>query len=112
MRKLPARDKRGRFKKRVRLKALDPLIYSGVDRAERRRVARELERLEKVHVRIQTMPLPHVGGFLVGPREFSPRLHPPPLRLLACGKCHRTIPLCTCTDADGKPLDWALVTAL
>lgn len=103
----------------------NPAIYSGVDRAERRRLAKQFVRLTERRARAvsdieglrrQTPPLTLEDVILQRPRPFNEtdRLAlsidrataTTPITLLACFHCRRPTPQCTCTDSDGTPLVW------
>lgn len=97
------------------MRQVDPSIYSGVDRGERRRIARELERGKERH--LQGLEDARRIRAMSGTEEERKRNEAlaariedstarPPIALLACAGCHRPTPLCTCVDSDGHPLAW------
>ncbi len=115
---------------------VDPVTYSGVGRAERRRIAKELATLRElrsdatnVAARLRARKAPVVPAPFWAPkapiaavqsqsdqlealaRQITSSVHVP-LRLLACAACHRPTPQCTCLDNAGTPLDWGLGSAL
>jgi hypothetical protein len=75
------------------MSAVPKEIYFGADRAERKRIARQLAGIRDDPDRAAL-------------EAFTKREPAVPVELLACGVCGRPTPSCRCTDADGKPLDW------
>jgi hypothetical protein len=89
------------------MKQVDPVVYSGVDRAERRRVARGLAKAKERHQEAMSVASQlRAAGLLQIASEIEQATASPPTALLACNACHRPTPLCICRDESGALLDW------
>lgn len=99
------------------MKQVDPAIYSGVNRADRRRIARNLARAKRrrdeaskearrlLAVIREPVPsvvfLPHTrpgadGNVVAAVASIQEAVSIPPLALMACAICHRPVPQCIC----------------
>lgn len=110
------------------MRQVNPRIYRGISRAERRRIAKDLAKAKERHNEafeearrlrslFQVAPSP-LGAIGIGrisqdgelletlAREIEARNAQPPICLLACANCHRPTSQCICLDGDGNPLVW------
>lgn len=108
------------------VKQVDPQLYAGISRGERRRIAKRLQDLKRIHndgladaARLHasqpkrtlsdlilkrrvgdgtTLALAKMAEHAVNPYQL--------LQLMACQGCLRPVEQCLCRNADGSPLQW------